>query len=87
VLSFAGNVTFPRAGGLREVSAEVPGDRVLVESDAPVLAPQPWRGRRNEPAYTRATLDTLAEVRGVSAEALAATVAQNAEGLFHWGRA
>jgi TatD DNase family protein len=87
MLSFAGNVTFPRAEELRAVAAEIPEECLLVESDAPVLAPQPWRGRRNEPAYTRATAETIATVRGVPLEALATLVSRTADGLFHWGAA
>lgn len=84
-LSLAGNVTFPRAEALRAVAALIPRDRLLIESDAPVLAPQPWRGRRNEPAYVRATAETVARARGESIDVLAAAVAQNADVLFHWG--
>lgn len=83
-LSFAGNLTFPRANALREVAATVPADRLLIESDAPVLAPQPWRGKRNEPAYVAATAEVLADVRDVPLEALAAQVSKNAQALFGW---
>jgi TatD DNase family protein len=87
LLSFAGNVTFPRAGELREIAGAVPIDRILLESDAPVLAPQPWRGRRNEPAYTRFTAETVSEARGVALEDLAAQVSRSADALFRWGTA
>jgi TatD DNase family protein len=86
-LSFAGNVTFPRAEALRAVAAAVPEDRLLTESDAPVLAPQPWRGRRNEPAYTRATAETIAAARATSLETLASSVSETADRLFRWGMA
>ncbi|HZU14585.1 MAG TPA: TatD family hydrolase [Chloroflexota bacterium] len=83
-ISFAGNLTFPRAEELRSVAAQVPADRLLLESDAPVLAPQPRRGRRNEPAYVRMTADVLADVRGMTPEDLAARVSANAASVFGW---
>lgn len=82
--SFAGNVTYPRSEALREAAAQVPEDRVLVETDAPFLAPQEMRGKRNEPAYVTATARLVAEVRGVSYSELEATVAANARRLFRW---
>ena len=63
-VSFAGNVTFPKAAELRAAAAAVPADRLLAETDSPYLAPQPVRGRENEPANVVHTLTTLAEVRG-----------------------
>lgn len=86
-ISFAGNVTFPRSDALREVAARVPIDRLLVESDAPVLAPQPKRGRRNEPAFTAMTADVVAGVRGTDLADLARAVTFNAQTLFHWTEA
>jgi TatD DNase family protein len=86
-LSFAGNVTFPKATQLREVAALVPSDRLLLESDAPVLAPQTHRGRRNEPAYLTSTAKTVAAARGIPVDLLAQTVSANAETVFRWGRA
>jgi TatD DNase family protein len=86
-LSFAGNITFPRADVLREVAARVPDDRLLLETDSPVLAPQPWRGRRNEPAYERATLETLASVRSAVPDVLQGILTENADRVFHWGTA
>lgn len=85
MLSFAGNLTFPRANELRAVAAAVPLERVLVESDAPVLAPQAWRGRRNEPAYVLATTRELASLRSLALPELAATISTNARTLFAWG--
>jgi TatD DNase family protein len=85
MLSFAGNLTFPKAEALRGVAAGLPEDRILVETDAPLLAPQPWRGRRNEPAYVSAVAETLAAVRHCSIPRLAASIRQNAERAFHWG--
>jgi TatD DNase family protein len=82
--SFAGNVTYPRSEALREAAAQVPEERILVETDAPYLAPQEMRGKRNQPANVVATARLLAEVRGVSYEALERTVEANARELFAW---
>jgi TatD DNase family protein len=82
--SFAGNVTYPRSEALREAAARVPEDRILVETDAPYLAPQEMRGKRNQPANVVATARLLAEVRGVSYEELERTVEANARALFDW---
>jgi TatD DNase family protein len=65
-VSFSGIVTFPKAGPLREVAADVPADRLLVETDCPYLAPVPLRGRRNEPAWVVRTAAVLADIRRVS---------------------
>jgi TatD DNase family protein len=81
-VSFAGNVTYPKATELREAAAAVPIDRILAETDSPYLAPQPVRGQRNEPAYVRHTVDALAEARGDDAEALAAAMDANARAAF-----
>jgi TatD DNase family protein len=82
--SFAGNVTYPRAGELREAAAQVPEERLLIETDAPYLTPQAKRGERNEPANVVATARLVAEVRGVSYEQLEAAVEANARALFGW---
>ena len=82
--SFAGNVTYPKAEGLREAAAQVPGQLLLVETDAPYLAPQEMRGERNEPANVVATARFVAELRGVSYEELERTVEANARELFGW---
>ncbi len=82
LLSFSGIVTFPKAGALRDLAASVPADRLLVETDCPYLAPMPHRGRRNEPALVAHTLAVLAEVRGVGAGELDATVTANFARLF-----
>jgi TatD DNase family protein len=81
-VSFAGILTFPKAGGLRETARLVPRDRLLVETDAPFLAPVPHRGKRNEPAWVRETLQTLAAVHGVSIEEMAAQIESNFSALF-----
>ena len=82
--SFAGNVTYPRSEELRAAAAQVPADRILVETDAPFLSPQAVRGKRNQPAFVVETAKVVAEVRGVSYEELEATVAANAASLFGW---
>jgi TatD DNase family protein len=82
--SFAGNVTYPRSEELRAAAAEVPEERILVETDAPYLTPQEMRGRRNQPANVVATARVVAAARGVSYEQLERTVADNARDLFGW---
>lgn len=84
-VSFAGNVTFPRAETLRDAARVAHGERILVESDAPVLAPQPRRGRTNEPGYVAFTLQSLAETRNQESSELEATIAHNADEVFGWG--
>jgi TatD DNase family protein len=81
-LSFAGILTFPRAVELREAVRTVPLDRLLVETDAPYLAPVPHRGKRNEPAWVAATLAAVAAACDVSVAALAAAVRDNYDRLF-----
>jgi TatD DNase family protein len=81
-VSFAGNVTYPGAGELRTAAARVPSDRLLAETDSPYLAPQPVRGRPNEPANVVHTLAALAEVRGVAEDELEATIDANAAIAF-----
>jgi TatD DNase family protein len=81
-LSFAGIVTFPRAEPLREAAALVPEDRLLVETDAPYLAPVPHRGKRNEPAFVARVVERLADVRAVPPDRLAAATTRNFAALF-----
>jgi TatD DNase family protein len=81
-VSFAGNVTYPNAGELRAAAARVPADRLLVETDSPYLAPQPVRGRRNEPANVVHTIAALARVRAEDADELAAMIDANADTAF-----
>jgi len=83
-ISFAGPVTYPRSSGLREVAAEVPLDRLLCETDSPYLAPQPWRGKSNQPAYVAAVYETIAAARKIPVAELAEDVWQNAARLFGW---
>ena len=81
-VSFAGNVTYPKASELRECAARVPADRILAETDSPYLSPQPLRGRPNEPANVVHTVAALAEARGEDADELAARIASNASTAF-----
>ncbi|MFZ2088331.1 MAG: TatD family hydrolase [Desulfobaccales bacterium] len=82
-LSFSGTLTFPKAEPLRRVARRLPLDRVLVETDCPYLAPQPWRGKVNEPAYVVATATTLAELQGLSLEETARLTWQSTLAAFH----
>jgi TatD DNase family protein len=81
-VSFAGNVTYRKADELREAAAQVPADRILAETDSPYLAPQPRRGRPNEPANVVHTVAALAEARGEDADELAARIDANATVAF-----
>ncbi len=81
-LSFSGIVTFPKAGAVRGAAAVVPLDRILVETDAPYLAPAPHRGGRNEPCRVVDIVNTLARIRGTDAETLASAAASNYQLLF-----
>ena len=81
-ISVAGSVTFKKADALRQAVAEIPDDRLLVETDAPWLAPEPLRGRRNEPAYIAHTTGVIAALRGVSVDDLARITSLNASRLF-----
>ncbi len=85
-VSFSGILTFKRSDELRAIAAEVPLDRLLVETDAPYLAPQAWRGKRNEPAYVTETARVLGEVKGLTAEAIAAATTDNFFSLFSKAR-
>jgi len=82
LVSFAGNLTYPKAQALRDVAARVPLDSVLVETDAPWLAPAPDRGKRNEPAFVVRTAAALAELHGLSPDEIAAATTQNFCRLF-----
>jgi len=82
--SFAGNVTYPSAKELLFAAAKVPEDRILVETDAPYLSPQPLRGRRNQPANVVETAAVIAAERGVSYDELERTVEANARAVFGW---
>jgi len=81
-VSFAGNVTYPKADDLRAAAARVPADRLLVETDCPYLSPQPVRGKTNEPAHVVHTLAALAAVRGEDVDDLARQIESNAATVF-----
>jgi len=81
-LSMSGILTFKASDELRAIAKAAPIDRLLVETDAPYLAPVPHRGKRNEPAFTRFTAEVLAEVKGVSVAEIAEATTRNAERLF-----
>jgi TatD DNase family protein len=83
-MSLGGPVTWPKNDDLRKVAALIPEDRLLCETDAPWLTPEPYRGRPNEPAFVRFVYETLADVRGVAVEALAKSTDANAARLFGW---
>ena len=82
IISLGGPVTFKNAKQPKEVAQHVPLDKLIVETDAPYLTPHPYRGKRNEPAYVKLVAEQIAELRGISYEALAAATTQNAEKLF-----
>jgi TatD DNase family protein len=82
--SFSGVVTYPSADDLREAAERLPDELILVETDAPYLAPQPVRGQTNEPAHVVSTAEVVAAVRGVAYEELERVVEANARSLFGW---
>jgi TatD DNase family protein len=82
--SFAGNVTYPKAGDLQRAARDVPAELLLVETDAPYLSPQPVRGRPNEPAHVAHTTRFVAELRDVAYEELERTLEANAARVFQW---
>ena len=77
LISFAGNITFPKAQQIRDSAKQVPMNRTLIETDSPFLAPVPYRGKRNEPAYVKQVARQLAELRGLTTEEIAAQTSQN----------
>jgi TatD DNase family protein len=81
-VSFAGNATYPKATTLREAAVSIPGDRILVETDTPYLAPQPVRGQANEPANVVHTVQALADARGETIADFAAATHRNAAAAF-----
>jgi TatD DNase family protein len=81
-ISFSGIITFKNSAPIREAATIVPDDRVMVETDSPYLAPEPYRGKRNEPAYVTRTLEMLANLRRIDAIALGAQVIANASRVF-----
>jgi TatD DNase family protein len=85
VISFAGNVTYPKMEHLRDVARELPLDRILTETDSPFLPPQGRRGKRNEPAFVVEVAQALANVRNLATEEVAVTTAANFRQLFRLG--
>ena len=81
-VSFSGILTFPKSGALRDIARDIPAGRLLVETDAPYLAPVPHRGKRNEPAYVVETARVLADLRGMEFAALDALTTDNVHTLF-----
>jgi TatD DNase family protein len=82
LISFAGNITYPKAQNIRAAAAEIPLDRILIETDAPFLAPVPLRGQRNEPAFVAHTAARLAELRRIQPEEAALRTAENFRHFF-----
>jgi TatD DNase family protein len=81
-ISFAGNVSFPKAENIRESARQVPLDRMLIETDSPFLAPIPHRGKRNEPAFVVNTAEMLSQLRGVDKEEIGQKTTENFYTLF-----
>ncbi len=81
-IGLTGIVTFPNAKDLHRVAQKIPLEKLLIETDAPFLAPQKFRGQRCEPAFVREVAETIAKLRGISVEELAENTTKNAEGLF-----
>jgi len=77
MVSFSGAITFPKAENIRQAAAETPLDRILIETDCPYLAPIPYRGKRNEPAYVAKTCEKLAEIKGITPQDAASATAAN----------
>ena len=86
MISFTGNVTYPKAQGIRDVAKDLPISNILIETDSPYLAPQPYRGKRNEPAYVAEVAKVLANVRNLGTEEFAAMTADNFRRFFHLPR-
>ncbi|HYA20798.1 MAG TPA: TatD family hydrolase, partial [Burkholderiales bacterium] len=84
-ISFSGIVTFKNAAGLREVASKVPLERMLIETDSPFLAPVPFRGKTNEPAFVRHVAEEIARLRGLAIEEVAGATTKNFFRLFGLG--
>jgi TatD DNase family protein len=87
MISFAGNLTYPKAQNIRDVAKDLPLENILIETDSPYLAPQAFRGKRNEPAYVAEVAKALAGVRDLGTEQTAATTAGNFRRFFHLAEA
>jgi TatD DNase family protein len=86
LISFAGNSTYPKTQYIRDVAKELPLEKILIETDAPYLAPQTFRGKRNEPAYVAEVARTLASVRNLSPDEVAAATSENFRRFFGLSR-
>jgi TatD DNase family protein len=86
MISFTGNLTYPKAQNIRDVAKALPSENILIETDSPYLAPQPVRGKRNEPAYVAEVAKALANVRDLGTEEIAAMTADNFRRFFHLAR-
>ncbi|MBI5699982.1 TatD family hydrolase [Candidatus Saganbacteria bacterium] len=82
LISFTGNITFKKANRTRELAKLIPLSQIMVETDCPYLAPEPFRGRRNEPAFVAYVAKSLAEIKGITVEELAMETTKNAKKLF-----
>ena len=82
-ISISGIITFKQADNVREMAAKIPEDRLLIETDAPWLAPVPYRGKTNYPGHVRLVAEKLAEIRHTDVETIAASTSANAKALFH----
>lgn len=82
LISFTGNITFPKADEIRNAAKEIPLDRIMIETDCPFLSPQAFRGKRNEPAYVVKIAEQIAEVKGITLEEVAAQTTKNAKRFF-----
>ena len=87
IVSFAGNITYPKAQNIRDTASMVPVDRMFIETDSPYLAPVPHRGKRNEPAFVVGTARQIAELRGVAQEEIAQRTTENFYNFFRLERA
>ena len=83
IISFAGNITFPKAQQIRDSALQVPLDRMFIETDSPFLAPVPFRGKRNEPAYVKEVARQIGELRGLPTDEIGAQTTQNFRRFFH----
>ncbi len=81
-ISLGGPVTFKNAKKPKEVAAEIPLDKLLIETDCPYLAPHPYRGKRNEPGYVKLVAEQIAEIKGLTFEEVAEATTRNAKKLF-----
>jgi TatD DNase family protein len=86
MISFAGNCTYPKAQSIRDVARDLPLERILIETDSPYLAPQRYRGKRNEPAYVGEVAKAIADVRSLTSQETAAATSENFRRFFKIAR-